>query len=56
MISSAVITMPGDKDTYGEFKDYGPFNGTEWGGYKGLPKGNWVYVAPRWYIWEKENK
>jgi H+/Cl- antiporter ClcA len=40
----------------GEFKDYGPFDGTEWAGYKGLPKGNWVYVYPHWYIWEKKNK
>jgi len=52
----AVIHVPDDKRTYGEFKDYGAFNGTEWGAYKGLPKGNWVYVFPRWYIWEKEKK
>ena len=52
----AVIHMPGDKEAYGEYKDYGAFNGTEWGAYKGLPKGNWVYVFPRWYIWEKEKK
>jgi hypothetical protein len=52
----AVIHMPGDKETYGEYKDYGAYNGTDWGGYKGLPKGNWVYVAPHWYIWEKEGK
>jgi hypothetical protein len=52
----AVIHVPGDKDDYGEFKDYGAFSGTEWGSYKGLPKGNWVYVYPHWYIWEKEGK
>ena len=52
----AVIHVPDDKGDYGEFKDYGAFDGTEWAGYKGLPKGNWVYVYPHWYIWEKENK
>jgi hypothetical protein len=48
-----VIYVPGDKATYGEFNDYGPYNGTEWKQYKGLPTGNWVYVYPHWYIWEK---
>jgi len=38
---------------YGEFKDYGAFDGTEWASYKGLPKGNWVYVYPHWYIWKR---
>jgi len=52
----AVIHAPGDKDGYGAFKDYGAYDGTEWGSYKGLPKGNWVYVYPHWYIWEKEKK
>jgi hypothetical protein len=52
----AVIHVPGDKADYGEFKDYGAFDGTEWASYKGLPKGNWVYVYPHSYIWEKENK
>ncbi len=52
----AVIHVPADKADYGEFNDYGPFDGTEWAGYKGLPKGNWVYVYPHWYIWEKEAK
>ena len=45
-----------DKAAYGEFNDYGPYAGTEWGGYKGLPKGNWVYVAPHWYIWAQPAK
>jgi hypothetical protein len=52
----AVIHAPDDKDSYGEFNDYGPYDGSEWAGYTGLPKGNWVYVAPHWYIWEKEGK
>jgi hypothetical protein len=52
----AVIRVPADKEEYGEFNDYGAFDGTEWAGYQGLPKGNWVYVYPHWYIWEKEGK
>ena len=52
----AVIHVPNDKADYGEFNDYGPWDGTAWAGYEGLPKGNWVYVYPHWYIWEKENK
>jgi hypothetical protein len=52
----AVIKVPADKADYGEFNDYGPYDGTEWAGYKGLPTGNWVYVYPHWYIWEKGDK
>jgi hypothetical protein len=51
-----VIHVPDDKTAYGNFRDYGLYEGTEWAGYKGLPKGYWVYVAPHWYIWEKEGK
>jgi hypothetical protein len=51
-----VIHMPKDKDAYGEYSDYGEYNGTEWGNYKGLPKGYWVYVYPHWYIWEQKGK
>src|SRR5438874_11359951 len=50
----AVIRMPNDKTTYGEFNDYGPYSGTAWGPYMGLPPGNWVYVYPHWYIWGKQ--
>jgi hypothetical protein len=52
----AVIHVPADKDSYGEFKDYGSSSVTARGGYQGLPKGYWVYVAPHWYIWEKEGR
>ncbi|HVS34519.1 MAG TPA: hypothetical protein VMS17_02990 [Gemmataceae bacterium] len=51
-----VIHVPSDKDDYGEFNDYGAYDGTEWAGYSGLPKGYWVYIFPNWYIWEKEGK
>ena len=49
----AVISVPDDKVDYGEFNDYGPYDGTEWAGYEGLPTGSWVYVYPHWYIWGK---
>ena len=52
----AVISVPSDKKDYGEFNDYGISEGGDWAGYKGLPKGYWVYVAPNWYIWEKTGK
>ncbi len=52
----AVIHVPADKGSYGDFKDYGSSSFTEWAGYKGLPKGYWVYVAPHWYIWDKMEK
>jgi hypothetical protein len=45
------IPVPADAETYGEFYDYGFWDGTEWAGFDGLPKGYWVYVYPNWYIW-----
>src|SRR5947209_4323221 len=45
------IKVVDDKDNYGDFSDYGPYAGTDYAGYVDLPKGNWVYVAPYWYIW-----
>jgi hypothetical protein len=40
-----------DAETYQDFKDLGFRNTPEYAGYKDLPAGNWVYVAPYWYIW-----
>jgi hypothetical protein len=51
-----VIHVPADEQEYGKFNDYGLYNDTSWAGYTGLPKGYWVYVAPHWYIWEKQGK
>jgi hypothetical protein len=45
------IKVPQDAETYAEFHDYGLWEGTEWAGFTDLPKGNWVYVFPYWYIW-----
>lgn len=40
-----------DKDNYGDFSDYGIFQGTSYKGFDDLPKGHWVWVEPYWYIW-----
>jgi gas vesicle protein len=45
------IRVPRDKQSYGEFHDYGHFEGSEWAGFTDLPAGYWVYLAPHWYIW-----
>jgi hypothetical protein len=51
-----VISVPQDETTFGKFCDYGYDSPTEWGGYKDLPPGFWVYVAPNWYIWKNSKK
>jgi hypothetical protein len=48
-----VLYLPDDVHSYNQFTDWGPWNGAEWGGYKNLPAGYWVYVYPRWYIWKE---
>jgi hypothetical protein len=45
------IRVPRDKQSYGEFHDYGHYEGSEWAGFTDLPVGYWVYLAPHWYIW-----
>jgi hypothetical protein len=45
------IKVEGDKAGYGEFSDYGHWDGTSYAGYNDLPVGYWVYVYPHWYIW-----
>jgi HEAT repeat protein len=45
------IRVPRDKESYGEFHDYGHYEGSEWAGFTDLPSGFWVYVYPHWYIW-----
>ena len=53
------IEVRGDVSTYGEFKDYGHWDGTSYSGHADLPAGHWVWVYPNWYIWgdvvESEN-
>jgi hypothetical protein len=40
-----------DAETYQDFKDLGYREMAEYAGFKDLPAGHWVYVAPYWYIW-----
>jgi HEAT repeat protein len=47
------IEVPGDKNSYTEFKDFGYYQATDYGGATGIPEGYWVYVYPHWYIWGK---
>ena len=47
----AQIEVPGDRAKYGDFNDLGFSNAPERAGFKDLPTGYCVYVAPYWYIW-----
>ncbi|MGV3720179.1 MAG: hypothetical protein ACO1SX_04645 [Actinomycetota bacterium] len=51
----AVIRVPADLGAYTTFNDWGHSATPEWGGFKGLPTGYWVYVYPHWYIWQDQN-
>ena len=46
------IRVDSDRSTYGDFYDYGAWEGDSWGGYTDLPAGYWVYVYPHWYIFK----
>jgi hypothetical protein len=47
------IRVPADAQLYGEFSDWGRWEGTEWAGFTDLSPGYWVYVAPDWFIWRE---
>lgn len=47
-----VLDMPDDRGAYGDQCDWGYWTGTEWGPYKDLKPGFWVYVHPKWYVWQ----
>jgi hypothetical protein len=49
---SRVLLLPIDEASYTTFKDFGFWNGTSYGGVTNLTPGYWVYVAPRWFIWQ----
>jgi hypothetical protein len=51
-----IVEAPEDAASYGEFRDYGHWDGTSYAGQIDLPVGYWVYVSPRWYIWGDEAK
>lgn len=46
------LDVPDDFAGYGAFRDWGWWAGTSYAGFDDLPPGNWVYVYPRWYVWE----
>lgn len=45
------IEVRSDVASYGEFQDFGHWDGTTYAGYSDLPAGYWVWVYPNWYIW-----
>jgi hypothetical protein len=47
----AQIKVDRDKEANGDFRDLGFRDRNQYGDYKDLPKGHWVYVSPYWYIW-----
>jgi hypothetical protein len=50
------IKVENDAAKYGAFNDLGYRDQPEYAGYKNLPQGWWVYVAPHWYIWRETTK
>lgn len=48
-----VLNCPADGAQYGNFKDYGHWNGGPWCGQQGKA-GYWVWVKPNWYIWSQK--
>src|SRR5206468_35695 len=50
------IAVKEDRETYTDFHDFGKWDGHSYAGQNDLPKGYWVYVAPNWYIWERQNE
>ncbi len=49
-----VLHVPKDREEFGEFRDWGRWNGTEYEGIQNLSPGYWVYVYPYWFVWEKK--
>lgn len=49
------IECPDNRTKYGEFNEYGYYQGgDEWCGEK-AQKGYWVWVYPNWYVWRDKN-
>jgi len=49
-----VMECPRDRRSYGEYKDYGYWEGGAWCGQQGK-EGYWVWLHPRWYVWAKQS-
>jgi len=50
------IKVPQDRQSYGDFRDYGQYQATDYYEHKKIPAGYWVYVYPHWYIWGELKK
>jgi hypothetical protein len=50
------IKVPQDRQSYGDFRDYGHYQATDYYEHKMIPAGYWVYVHPHWYIWGELRK
>ena len=48
------IHVPADRETYGDFYDWGYWSGTAYAGHNDLPPGYWVYLFPNWYIFKDD--
>jgi hypothetical protein len=48
------IKVEQDRQGYGDFRDWGAFQATDYYEHKGIPAGYWVYVYPHWYIWGEQ--
>jgi hypothetical protein len=46
-----VVYVPADQANYGQYSDFGKWNGNSYNGENDIPAGYWVYVYPRWFIW-----
>lgn len=49
-----ILNCKPDRSKYGNFKDYGYWEGGSWCGKRGKA-GYWVYHFPNWYIWRKKH-
>ncbi|MCA8995555.1 MAG: hypothetical protein KDA80_01160 [Planctomycetaceae bacterium] len=47
------IFAPEDDLIHTTFREFGEYTGTQWRGYD-LPRGFYVYVYPRWYVWQTQ--
>ncbi|MEM8778124.1 MAG: hypothetical protein AAGF26_04480 [Cyanobacteria bacterium P01_G01_bin.49] len=48
---SQMLNCPQDQGQYGNFYDYGYWQGGSWCGQTGEP-GYWVWANPNWYVWQ----
>lgn len=47
------LHLPQDLQGYGQFRDWGMWNGTSYYNFQNLTPGYWVYHYPHWYIWKE---